>query len=105
LHGVSASKAKKRAEHLKNRQEIDGRLTAVDRPHGLPGTYTNYGCRCEQCTTAHSAYLKEQRIRRHEQREVVDGRLVAVHARKHGTPSTYFNHGCRCEECCAARRR
>jgi hypothetical protein len=32
-------------------------------PHGVPGTYTNWGCRCDPCTEAHSNDRRGRRTR------------------------------------------
>lgn len=54
-----------------NRQSSEDRRerakdpSAADRAgHGNPSTYKNYACRCEPCTTAHTAYLAAGRARR-----------------------------------------
>lgn len=47
---------------------------------------------------------RRDKARRYAARVEVDGRLVAVKAKRHGMASTYDNHGCRCEPCCAAAR-
>lgn len=46
-----------RAARLARRVEIDGRLVAPLPPerHGLQASYTNWGCRCEDCTRANSS--------------------------------------------------
>lgn len=40
-------------------QEID----PDDPRHGTDNLYVNYGCRCDECTEAHSAYISEWRSR------------------------------------------
>lgn len=54
-----------RRKVLSDRSIVDGRLIATngDR-HGCVGTYTNYGCRCEPCTSAASEYMRRYRGRR-----------------------------------------
>lgn len=32
---------------------VHGRLVHPSAPHGTNGGYTNYGCRCDDCTDAH----------------------------------------------------
>jgi len=65
-------KANNRARESRQRRAelrvlIDGRWVASadgitplppDR-HGLPGTYSNWMCRCAPCTTVATAYMKE----------------------------------------------
>lgn len=65
-------------------------------PHGTASRYRNNGCRCEACTAANAAVLREWRA--------VNG---AVGLRRgdprHGTLSGYVHYGCRCPLCTAAR--
>ena len=72
-------------------------------PHGSSSTYTNHGCRCDECRAAWAATIGGIKARRHALRVEVDGRMVAAHLphEMHGKPGTYGNHGCRCEECTA----
>lgn len=65
--------------------------TADRAGHGKPSTYTNYGCRCEECRDAKRAYAAARQG---------DPRVLA--AAKHGTRSTYTALGCRCAPCSAA---
>ena len=58
--------------------------------HGSLSSYT-YGCRCEECRAAKSAYAREWSRRAR----------VEVGVRRHGLRSTY-NRGCRCDRCRAA---
>jgi hypothetical protein len=54
-----------RRQSREDRQERAKDPAAADRAgHGNASTYKNYACRCEPCTTAHSAYLAEGRARR-----------------------------------------
>ena len=69
-------------------------------------TYTNYGCRCVECTRANAAVRERRRLERY------------AYTAEHGLPpevehgvSSYTNWGCRCEVCttanteaCAGRR-
>ena len=61
--------------------------------HGGSGSaYANYGCRCEECTEAHSKRIKRRQYERAlEPKNPNDPR--------HGTYSFYNNHGCRCGPC------
>ena len=62
--------------------------------HGGSGTgYSNYGCRCEECTIANN-----KRVRR----RIEERTGMLVKGGKHGKAATYSNWGCRCAECCAA---
>lgn len=67
--------------------------------HGGTGSRYEQGCRCDVCTDAHRTRVRKRRYARMENREVVDGRLVAVDAPSHGKASTYKNWGCRCAPC------
>lgn len=42
------------------------------------------------------------RDQKRQERELIDGRMVAVGARVHGTTNTYVNWSCRCPECTEA---
>ena len=65
-------------------------------PHGSDSTYTNYGCRCEQCRAAHA-------IKCAKSAEDRAARLAADPTiRPHGDRNTYTGWGCRCAECTAA---
>lgn len=70
--------------------------------HGSTSTYINWHCRCEPCTTAHSASCRVERLKRGSKRLEVDGRLVAVTAPQHGTVGSYINWMCRCARCSIA---
>ena len=54
--------------------------------HGTHSTYT-HGCRCAECTKAHSDYTRDQRAL-----------ALAAGTLTHGVSST-FDAGCRCGEC------
>ena len=82
----------------------DGVLVHPTAPHGTAGGYANYGCRCTACSSAKAESNARFRRRRINQRVEVDGRLVAVLARKHGAAATYTNYGCRCIPCTEAWR-
>ena len=61
--------------------------------HGGDGTaYSNYGCRCDECTEANRVRTARRRNeRRAEAKDPDDPR--------HGMYSFYANHGCRCDKC------
>lgn len=69
--------------------------TAMGRPskvrHGELSAYTNYGCRCRECTNANTEHY---RIRR--------GHGASKTPPPHGTVTRYGFHKCRCEACRAA---
>jgi hypothetical protein len=72
------------------------KIPLSERQHGLPTTY-KAGCRCDDCTSAASAYAKE----RYEARKAGDVRSSSGE-RKHGARSTY-KAGCRCGKCTDAQ--
>jgi hypothetical protein len=59
--------------------------------------YTNDGCRCAECTEAHSRNIAEYRKRLRAM--LAENPDIAPH----GTLSTYSNYGCRCQPCQQAR--
>ena len=64
--------------------------------HGGSGTaYSNYGCRCQECTDANAARYN----RRRKEREALAETGKLPEWVKHGSDSTYCNWGCRCEAC------
>lgn len=65
-------------------------------PSGASNGYSNYRCRCEECTTAHAAYIK----RRREQRRTES----VPQGVPHGRDTTYSNWMCRCAPCTEAHR-
>ena len=74
-------------------------------PHGTAGGYTNFACRCEDCTTAQR---EADRLYRANNREKVRAYYAAYHERlkqtpfeaiPHGTASAYSAYGCRWDEC------
>ena len=74
-------------------------------PHGTAGGYTNFACRCEDCTTA--AREADRRYRT-ANREKVRAASAARRARlkqtpfediPHGTAAGYASYGCRCDDC------
>lgn len=58
--------------------------------HGLNG-YTNYGCRCDECSEANNAYMSTFRRSRRG--------TLAPDDPRHGTSNGYTNYGCRCQSC------
>jgi hypothetical protein len=71
-------------------------LRAVE--HGSLSRYS-YGCRCDDCRAAKSAYAREWSRRARE--ELASVPSVGPVSRPHGLRSTY-NRGCRCDRCRAA---
>lgn len=63
--------------------------------HGASG-YSNWGCRCDVCTAAHSAKMRRARQVR------IQKMLAGDPAVPHGTASGYVSWGCRCDPCVAA---
>lgn len=47
----SLDRAHRRRQRYAQRHVVDGRLVHPDAPHGTPGSYQNWGCRCLECTT------------------------------------------------------
>jgi hypothetical protein len=72
-------------------------LPADDDRHGTPNGYSNWGCRCEACVEANSAY---QLPMAHTRR----GKGLPEGDRRHGSDNGYTNYGCRCEDCKTGRR-
>lgn len=66
-------------------------------PHGSASTYTNYGCRCDECRAAHRDYWREWSHRTGLHRPFAE--YVAAVTR-HGVKR--YKKGCRCDECRAA---
>ncbi len=59
--------------------------------HGGTGSaYSNYGCRCEECTEANRTRAERRRAQRKREGPAKDA---------HGTLSTYNNWSCRCVWC------
>lgn len=53
-----------RAEKKSRRVLIDGRLVAPTNEHGTISTYNNWGCRCDPCVEAATAYHRRYRALR-----------------------------------------
>jgi len=66
--------------------------------HGAVAAYTNYGCRCQECTDSHLAAQKRMRANRIARTEANGG---VAPTRTHGL-ATYFNWKCRCPVCVEA---
>lgn len=66
---------------------------AANTQHGTSNGYTNYGCRCEDCKTAHATTTRERKAARPP---------LAPDDPRHGLRSSYGNHKCRCDLCRAA---
>ncbi|MGH3273945.1 MAG: hypothetical protein ACRDNZ_06410 [Streptosporangiaceae bacterium] len=64
------------------------------RVHGTASSYSNLGCRCDDCRAAASA-ARATWVRSLQDRQFADV--------PHGTPSGYRNWGCRCGECTRIR--
>jgi hypothetical protein len=59
--------------------------------HGGSGSsYTNYGCRCDECTEANTARAHRRHLQRRGEQPPADA---------HGQLSTYVNWWCRCPGC------
>lgn len=73
---------------------MERRATAAFK-HGASG-YTNWDCRCDICSAAHTAKLKKAR----------ESRIARMKAGSpdvpHGTSSGYMSWNCRCDACMAA---
>jgi hypothetical protein len=72
--------------------------------HGRISTYANYGCRCNLCREACTAWTRANRLKRKKLlKRGPDGRMV-TRAKNvtHGNPSTYLNWFCRCPDCTKA---
>jgi hypothetical protein len=72
------------------------KIPISERQHGLTTTY-KAGCRCDDCTSAASAYARE----RYKARKAGDVR-TSTGERTHGARSTY-KAGCRCKPCTEAQ--
>jgi hypothetical protein len=72
------------AQRRNQRVEVDGRLVAplpADR-HGRPGTYNNWGCRCEPCTEAHRNRQRRDRAKARERDRQKRAQLARQHIRQ-----------------------
>src|SRR5882724_10676585 len=97
---MSTTYDQRRARRLPERVVIDGRLVHPRANHGVGNAYTNFGCRCEPCTSAWRASVRKRRMSRRAARVPdVDGFLVTAAPVRHGLYSTRTNWGCQCRPC------
>jgi hypothetical protein len=69
--------------------------------HGSLSRYS-YGCRCDDCRAAKSAYAREWYRKAREELRLASVPSAGIPAkRRHGLRATY-NRGCRCDKCRAA---
>lgn len=54
--------------------------------HGKTSTYTNYGCRCDECREAHNAYMGRYKARRRKAGLCVDCKEKAAPGRTRCEP-------------------
>ena len=77
-------------------------------PHGTPGGYSSYGCRCPLCRQANNErcqrYRDANRDKVNEYAAKVRARLRETEPPRHGTCHAYANYGCRCPLCREAQR-
>jgi DNA-binding CsgD family transcriptional regulator len=78
-------------------------LQAVDRAHAVRIGFEQ-GLLCTASVRRSRPRNPATRVMRQRQRELVDGRLVAVNAPAHGRYTTYSNWACRCLPCTDAAR-
>lgn len=64
--------------------------------HGTNSTYTNWGCRCAECTAAFREWMRSRRDR---------NKTRAVPSDAHGTDRGYVYYWCRCDACRSAHNR
>jgi hypothetical protein len=63
--GVAQTSSKQRRDaRLAQRIEVDGRPFHPDAPHGTELAYTEFGCHCPKCRSAHAAKLRTDRDKR-----------------------------------------
>lgn len=100
-------KREQRNRRSAERVLVDGRLVHPNARHGHRGSYTNFMCRCEPCTSAWRKATSRRRAERYAMRELVGGWWVSTGPVEHGMASTYHNWGCQCGPCrfAAARSR
>ncbi len=86
-----------RKANTADHRELTGRLAQrppQDIPHGTRSGYSNWLCRCDQCSAVHSAAMRDGRA----------SRKARVADAPHGTASGYDSWGCRCALCGPAYR-
>jgi len=86
-----------RSKRFDKRVEVSGRLVAPVDVHDA-ATYTNHGCRCDECRVANRTQVAAGRARRY--RITADNGGVAPTGKHNET--TYSNWGCRCRVCTTA---
>ena len=79
-----------------NCHDLKSTLEAGKQPmaHGTINSYTNGGCRCSACCTAHTEHHRAWRLR--------TGRVTSSVPRTglvHGTANAYAHYRCRCDVC------
>ena len=74
-------------------------------PHGTAGGYTNFACRCEDCTRAQREADRKYRANNPEKVRAANARYKARLEQTqfadipHGTIGGYNNYKCRCADC------
>lgn len=89
--------ARRRAERRLGRED----LIHPDAPHGTPGGYSNWGCRCEDCSAEFAVALDSSYRNRLSKLTESGGRPFHPDA-PHGSSNGYTSYGCRCEACTEA---
>jgi hypothetical protein len=94
-------------KHRRRRAErvmVEGKLVHLRAPHGRPTGYSNYGCRCGECTAAWTAKIQRRRSDRRALLEPDESGVMVTSAPvRHGLKATYDNWGCRCRPCTDAK--
>lgn len=73
-------------------------LSPRDHRHGTIGGYSNWDCRCDRCTKAHSAYHKAYVLKTGRVKRTIE-EIRANPRWKHGGKYSYYDKKCRCEKC------
>lgn len=87
---------RKRDRRRAELRTLGGRAYHPHAPHGMVSGYTNYFCRCPECTEAWNEYTRNRRSERK------DGSMPPGVV--HGKPTTYANWMCKCQPCVSAVR-